>query len=114
MKVIKRVLACIGAFFVTISTKVLAIGETQLITPAYGVIYPEPEILEKNINRIIINNILNICRLFIIPITLFVGIIIYLKKSKSSKKKKIIVTIGMIATSMILYFVINKIYILTK
>ncbi len=50
-----------------------------------------------------------IARTFIIPIALLIGLIIYFKKSKSSKKKKILVTIGIIALTVILYFVINKI-----
>ena len=46
---------------------------------------------------------------FIIPIALLIGIIIYLKKSKSSKRRKIItalITIGIVAT---LDFIINYI-----
>lgn len=50
-----------------------------------------------------------IAKIFIIPIALLIGLIIYFKKSKDSKKGKIVVTIGIIAITVILYFVIDKI-----
>ena len=50
-----------------------------------------------------------IARIFIIPIALLIGLIIYFKKSKSSKKQKILVTRGIITITVILYFVVNKI-----
>lgn len=73
------------------------------IEPMYGIPVPEP------VKNNFINSVWNICRMFIIPIVLLIGIIIYFKKSKSSKKRKIItvlITIGIVA---ILYFVINYI-----
>lgn len=48
-----------------------------------------------------------IARTFIIPIALLIGLIIYFKRSKSSKKKKILVTIVLITIVAILYFVLN-------
>lgn len=54
-----------------------------------------------------VTTIWKIARTFIIPIALLIGLIIYFKKSKSSKKKKILVTIGLIAIVAILYFVLN-------
>lgn len=106
MKVVERIkkgLIGLGAFLLTIPTKVFAV-DLDMIQPEYGVYEPEP-IIRNNL----INAIWNIGRMFIIPIALLIGIIIYLKKSKSSKKKKILVTIGIIAITAILYFVINKI-----
>lgn len=99
MKLVERIkkgLIGLGAFFLTIPTKVFAV-DYMYITPVYGIPDPEPV------------KIWNVCRIFIIPIALLIGIIIYLKKSKSSKKRKIItvlITIGIVA---ILYFVINYI-----
>ena len=105
MKVIERLkkgLIGIGTFLLTIPTKVFAIDHMD-ITPMYGI--PDPEPVKNNF----INSVWNVCRMFIIPIALLIGIILYLKKSKSSKKRKIItvlITIGIVA---ILYFVINYI-----
>lgn len=105
MKVVERIkkgLMGIGVFLLTIPTKVFAVGYMD-VQPMYGIREPEP------VRNNLINSIWNICRMFIIPIALLIGIIIYLKKSKSSKKRKIItvlITIGIVA---ILYFVINYI-----
>ena len=52
-----------------------------------------------------------IARNFIIPIALLIGLIVYFKKSKSSTKKKILVTLGIIALVTLLYFVVNKIIV---
>lgn len=110
MKIIERLkkgLIGIGAFLLTVPTKVFAVNSSMrgiAIDPAYGI--PAPA---KPVRSNLIGNIWNICRVFIIPIALLIGIILYLKKSKSSKKRKIItvlITIGIVA---ILYFVINYI-----
>lgn len=53
-------------------------------------------------------SIWTIFRWSIIPIALLIGIIAYFKKSKSSLKKKIIVTIGVVATAL-LCLIINSI-----
>ena len=100
MKIVERIkkgLTGIGAFLLTIPAKVFAI---EIDPPAalYGV--PSPRVVDI---------IWTIAKFFIIPIALLIGLIIYFKKSKSSKKKKILVTIGIIAITAILYFVINKI-----
>ena len=105
MKLVERIkkgLIGLGAFLLTIPTKVFAVDYMD-ITTMYGI--PDPEPVKNNF----INSVWNVCRIFIIPIALLIGIIIYLKKSKSSKKRKIItvlITIGIVA---ILYFVINYI-----
>lgn len=104
MKIVERIKKClmvIGTFLLTVPTKVFATTRGDIdIAPAYGI----PASVESK------NNMLNIFRMFIIPIVLLIGIIIYLKKSKSSKKKKILITIGIIAITAILYFIIDKIY----
>ena len=105
MKLVERIkkgLIGLGAFLLTIPTKVFAV-DYAAAAAMYGI--PAPEPVKNNF----INSVWNVCRIFIIPIALLIGIIIYLKKSKSSKKKKILVTIGIIAITAILYFVINKI-----
>ena len=110
MKIVERIkkgLMGIGVFLLTIPTKVFAINDSMrgiAIDPAYGI--PDPV---KPVRNNIISNILNICRMFIIPIALLIGIIIYFKKSKSSKKRKIITVLITICIVAILYLVINYI-----
>ena len=106
MKVVERIkkgLMGIGAFLLTIPTKVFAVDDMDIIYSVYGI--PDPEPVKNNF----INSVWNVCRIFIIPIALLIGIIIYFKKSKSSKKKKIFVTIGIFVITAILYFVVNRI-----
>lgn len=87
MKIVERIkkgLMGLGAFLITISTKVFAVdkafGRTAVL---YGMPEPFPEPKSS-----VAKNILNIYRIAIIPIALIIGITIYLKKSKSSKKEK--------------------------
>jgi hypothetical protein len=104
MKVVEKIkkgLIGIGLFLYTISTKVFAVIVTQEYLSA------ETEYGVRRVSKAEI--IWIIARNFIIPIVLLIGIIMYFKKSKSSIKKKILVTIGIIAITAILYFVINKI-----
>lgn len=107
MKIVERIkkgLIGIGAFLLTIPTKVVAIAD---FTPElYGIPEPGPELESKSI---ILKNILNILKIAVIPLILIIGIVIYLKKSRSSKKRKIITVLIIIGIVMILYFVINYI-----
>ena len=107
MKIVERIkkgLIGIGAFLLTIPTKVVA---TAGFTPElYGIPGPGPELESKSI---ILKNILNILKIAVIPLILIIGIVIYLKKSRSSKKRKIITVLIIIGFVMILYFVINYI-----
>lgn len=106
MKIVERIkkgLIGFGAFLLTIPTKVFAVGIDFDRTPIlYGMPEPEPESL-------ILKNILNICRIAVIPLALIIGIVIYLKKSKSGKKRKIITVIISIAIALALYFIISYI-----
>lgn len=105
MKIIERLkkgLVGIGFSIETIVTKVFA-AEYEEISSIYGVPVLEAE-KENFINRLWNNR-----RAFIIPIALLIGIIIYLKKSKSSKKRKIITVLITIVIVTLLYFVINYI-----
>ena len=107
MKLIERIkkdLIGLGTFLLTTSTKVFA-KDSWEIQPDYGVY----NVKEIPVNTSLKYKIWNICRIYVIPIVLLIGILIYFKKSKSSKKKKILVTIGIISITAILYFIINKI-----
>ena len=88
MKIVERIkkgLIGLGAFLLTIPTKVFAVGIDLDRTPTlYGMLEPNPEP-----ESLILKNILNICRIAVIPLALIIGIVIYLKKSKSSQKRKI-------------------------
>ena len=74
--------------------------DNSMAQPDYGVVLGP--------RQSAITTILKIVKFFIISIAIFIGLITYLKKSKSSKKIKILVTIGIIAITAILYVVINK------
>lgn len=105
MKIVARIkkgLIGIGAFLLTIPTKVFAIVHMD-IQPMYGIKEPEP------VGSNLVNSIWNICKMFIIPIALLIGIIIYFRKSKSSTRRKIITTLIIIGIVAILYFIINYI-----
>lgn len=108
MKVVEKIkkgLMGIGAFLLTIPTKVFAVGLDIDRTPIlYGMPEPNPEP-----ESLILKNILNICRIAVIPLALIIGIAIYLKKSKSSKKRKIITVIISIGIAGALYFIISYI-----
>ena len=109
MKVIERVkkwLIGMGVFLLTIPTRVFATApllEEVLYMPPSSVKDKEP------IKEPILSKVLNVYRIAIIPLVLIIGIIIYLKKSKSSMKKKIMVIIGLIAITTIFYIAIDKI-----
>ena len=93
---IKKGLIGIVDFLLTIPTKVFAIDVIN-IQPAYGV---PPE------TRNSFDIIWDICKALIIPIAVFIGILIYLKKSKSSNKRKIIIVLRIIIIFSILNFII--------
>ena len=94
---IKKIIKGLGAFFLTIQTKVFALNQTIIPQPAYGVINPNEKI-EK---------IWNFIRFFIVPIIILLGIILYLKKNKDNKKRKIITVLLIIVAVVLLYYVID-------
>lgn len=105
MKVIEKIkkgLIGIGTFVSLLSSKVFAtpldLRNEFYIPTAYGV--PESE------SKYLVKNILFICRMFVIPIALLIGIIIYLKKSKSNIKRKIITILITLLIVAVLYFII--------
>ena len=116
MKIIERLkkgLIGIGAFLLTIPTKVFALQDSKIVSVAlYGIQKPDFSICQAEYGVPRTRPILTIWRVartFIIPIALLIGLIVYFKKSKSSIKKKILVTIVSVAITVILYFVVNKI-----
>lgn len=76
------------------------------LTPLYGIREPEPE---PKVSSFILENIGKIISIIIIPLILIIGIIIYLKKSQSSKFEKIITIFLSVAIAIFLCFAINKI-----
>lgn len=106
MKIVERIkkgLIGMGAFLLTIPTKVFAVGIDIDRTPIlYGMPEPNPEP-----ESLILKNILNICRIAVIPLAFIIGIVIYLKKSKSSKKRKITTVAISICVAIVLYFIIS-------
>lgn len=97
---IKKGLIGMGIFILTIPTKVFAkvVVPNPGIQTDYGVRTPNPIFM-----------IWDIARIFLIPITLLIGLIIYFKKSKSNTKKRVLVIIGIIVITVIVYFVVNNI-----
>ena len=105
---VKKVLIAIVLAIISFPNKIFAaINPSALdIQDLYG---PPPVSLYGVARPNTVTIIWRIARTFIIPIALLIGLIIYFKKSKGSKKKKILITIGIIAITAILYFVVNKI-----
>ncbi len=104
MKIFEKVKKCLisfATFLLLIPAKVLARARPDY-QPAYGV---DSEYLDR-LNAITMT--LKIVKFFIIPIVTVVGLIIFFKKSKSSNKKKVLATIGILFIIAIVYFVINS------
>lgn len=103
---IKKVLMGLGMFLLSIPAKVFASGispDTKFTPSLYGIFKePDPKAL-------MLENILNICKIVILPITLIVGILVYLFKSKSSKKRKAVTVIIWIICAIVIYFIIENI-----
>lgn len=106
MKKIKKILMAIPLFFIGITTKVLAEADSEISTmygvPKDQVLYGPPRNDYINPDRIpgvdpentsAVLNAWDIISKFFIPFVLLIGLIVYFKKSKSSVKKKIIVSI---------------------
>lgn len=114
MKKIKKVLISISLFFIGITTKVLAEADSEISTmygvPKDQVLYGPPRNDYIDPDRIpgvdpenasVVLNTWNIVAKFFIPFILLIGLIVYFKKSKSSLKKKIIVSIVLILVTLI-------------
>lgn len=97
---VKKIFSSIGIVCITLTSRVFAIDMDSMIQPMYGITEPDPV-------PTISNSIWNICRFFVIPVALLIGIIIYFKKSKSSDKRKIITILITLAIVALLYLGIN-------
>ena len=108
---IKKLAVGLGTFLLTLPTKVMAVQDSIFVNvpklqgnPAvYGVPRTRPILM-----------IWRVARTFVIPIALLIGLIVYFKKSKSSKKKKIFVSIGVIILTVLVVFTINAIIYLNE
>ncbi len=112
---VKKGLIGIGLFLLAFPKKIFATsvkniiaGSEQFIQDLYG---PPVSTLYgvQNPDSVpsLMNSIWNVFKIFIIPLVLLIGLIIYFKKSKSSIKRKILITILIIATVAIIYIVGN-------
>ena len=99
---VKKMLIGIGAFFISIHSKVLAEVDlsTKELSPMYGVERPETE--QQS------NELWNGYGLLGVLLILLVGLIVYFKKSKSSVKKKVLIAILAIAIAILVYFLIKS------
>lgn len=99
---IKRVLNTLLIGLIVFQTKSNAIR----LEPAYGIRQPKPE--PEPVQNMLINNIGDFFRIFLIPIIILsVGIIIYLIKGKSSFLRKIINVLIIIGFLLGLFFLIR-------
>lgn len=104
---IKKVIVAIVLAITSFPNKIFAVINPSALD--IQDLYGPPQVALYGVARPPSIGIWKIARTFIIPIALLIGLIIYFKKGKSSKKKKILVTIGIIVITVILYFVVNKI-----
>lgn len=98
----KKIITAIVIGIITLPSKIFAMS-SDLIGPFEQVLYgppPEPTLTTMEI-------FLRIARIFIIPIAVAIGLIIYLKKSKSDKTKKILVISSVVIISVVLFFILN-------
>lgn len=127
MKKIKKIIMAIPLFIIGISTKVLAIADSQMSTmygvPKDQVLYGPPRNYYLDPNQIpgidsgnasSVFNAWGIISKFCIPFILLIGIIIYFKKSKSSMKKKVIISILTILIVFLICFGINYLLNMAK
>lgn len=74
-----------------------------VVQPAYGV----PSINMKTM--VIIRRVCEILSIIVIPIVMITGLIVYLNKSKSSFKKKILISILVIIFIIVQFFILSYI-----
>ena len=75
------------------------------IVALYGIPEPGPQ----KVSSFILGSVGKIISIIIIPLILIIGIIIYSKKSQSSKLRKIITTLLAMAIAVLLCFGVDKI-----
>lgn len=103
---IKKGMMGIGGFLLMIPTKVLAmpVDDAMIHMPLYG---PPKEPPKPSLIEIVWKVVTNL----LFPIVLLIGIIIYFKKVKDSKKNRIILSIGIVLLIILLYFSISAIIV---
>ena len=103
---VKKGLIGIWGLVLNVPTKVFAVIERPVGDILYGI--PEPPQADYGIPKpSAIELIWKFSKIFVIPIALLIGIIVYLKKSKSSSRKKAITVLSTIIIALILYILIN-------
>lgn len=106
MKVIDKIKKCIigiGSFFVAIKSKVFA---NSMIKMKIDPIQPELPSALYGIPRVsTAEKIVIIIQLFLIPIAMLIGLIIYLKRSKDNKITKILGIVGVIVLIVGIYLI---------
>ena len=109
---IKKIIFSIAVAIISFPSKIFAAIDPSAIQDLYG---PPPTSTLYGVYRPSpVTIIWRIARTFIIPIALLIGLIVYFKKSKSSKKKKIFVSIGVIILTVLVVFTINAIIYLNE
>ena len=103
-KIHKIVISIMVAIF-SGTSKILAVS-----IPRVQVLYGPAPAVESS-KPSIISILWIILKIVLIPMALLIGLIVYWEKSKSSKKKKILISIVSIIITAILVFVIEKILI---
>lgn len=100
---IKRVVVMAMGVIIALPGKIFAAMAPEEYLSVYTTLYgvPEPKPIEV---------IWKYARVTVIPLALIVGLIMYFKKSKSSTKKKALVTILTIGIVAIIYCIINLIF----
>lgn len=95
----KKFLSAISAFFISLYSKVIAAEMVVL----YGVPPPQADYgVPTPIPKLVI--LWRILQIFVIPIVLIIGIIVYLKKGKNPIIKKIIIGLMIVAIIVLIGF----------
>ena len=106
---IKKVFFGIGMLLMYLPNKVLAVAAGDVIRDFDDDKYTSPEYGVQHVHYTSWERVLDVFRFIFLPIVLLIGLTIYFKKSKASKKKKIIVTICTVLVGALLYFILTSV-----
>lgn len=110
MKVLEKVkkgLISFGVWLMMLPSRIFA---TNIYPdPLYGLSAKDLEMERIKQESLMKRDIINKCKMVLIPLVVLIGIIIYLKKSKASKKKKILVVCGIVGIAVIVYYLLTLI-----
>ncbi len=105
---VKKGLIGIGLFLLTFPKKIFATSVQNIIEGGKQYLYgPPTEALYGVYDPSPTSIIWTIAKIFVIPVALVIGLIIYFKKSKSPTKKKVLIAILSIAIIVAVYIVGN-------